>query len=100
MTMIDIEPAAQRLAQLVRTVPAGRLDGPTPCTAYTLGDLLEHTGGLALAFTAAAGKAGGDAVTQPPSGDASRLPDDWRERIPRDLGTMGAAWKDPAAWTG
>ena len=34
------------------------------------------------------------------SGDASRLVDDWRSRIPRDLAALAAAWRDPEAWTG
>ncbi len=76
------------------------LDRPTPCPDYRLGDLIEHVGGLTLAFTAAATKAGGEAVSQAPAGDAARLPDDWRTRIPRDMDALVAAWRDPAAWTG
>jgi 2-hydroxy-3-oxopropionate reductase len=33
-------------------------------------------------------------------GDASRLPDDWRTRIPADLLVLAAAWQEPGAWTG
>lgn len=33
-------------------------------------------------------------------GNASRLPDDWRVRIPADLMAMAQAWRDPQAWTG
>ena len=56
MTRVDLVPAARRLAVLVRAVPDERLANPTPCPAYTLGDLLDHVGGLAIAFTAAATK--------------------------------------------
>lgn len=98
--MIDLEPAAQRMAALIRGVPDRALDRPTPCPAYTLGDLVEHVGGLALAFTAAAAKRTGELGSQPPSGDRRRLPGDWRDRIPRDLAAMAEAWRDPAAWTG
>jgi uncharacterized protein (TIGR03086 family) len=97
---VDLEPAARRLADLVGGVPDELLDASTPCPAYTLGDLLDHIGGAALAFTGAAVKDLGDATSQGPSGDASRLSDDWRTRIPRDLVALADAWRDPAAWTG
>ena len=56
MTPVDLEPAARRLADLVAGVPDELLDAPTPCPAYTLGDLVEHVGGAASAFTGAASK--------------------------------------------
>jgi uncharacterized protein (TIGR03086 family) len=99
MTTIDLEPAAHRLGALVAAVPDDALDRPTPCPDYCLGDLLEHVGGFALAFRAAATKTGMEGA-QGPSGDASRLPPDWRTRIPRDLVAMAEAWRDPEAWTG
>ena len=52
----DLEPAAQRLARLVEGVPDEALGGPTPCARYRVADLLDHIGGLALAFAAAAVK--------------------------------------------
>jgi uncharacterized protein (TIGR03086 family) len=100
MSTVDLEPAARRLADLVARVPDEDLGKPTPCPAYTLGDLIDHVGGLALAFTAAANKETGKYGDQGPSGDASRLVDDWRTRIPRDLATLAQAWRDSAAWAG
>jgi uncharacterized protein (TIGR03086 family) len=100
MSLIDLEPAAQRMARLVAEVPEGALTGPTPCGAYTVGDLLHHIGGTAVAFAHAAAKTQPEGGSQPPSGDARRLPDDWRSRIPHDLGALAGAWRDPAAWTG
>jgi uncharacterized protein (TIGR03086 family) len=100
MTSVDLEPAARRMADLVGDVPDELLDAPTPCPAYTLGDLVEHVGGAAAAFTGAAAKDLGDATSHGPSGDASRLSDDWRNRIPRDLAGLAEAWRDPAGWTG
>ncbi|MFL6241612.1 MAG: TIGR03086 family metal-binding protein [Acidimicrobiia bacterium] len=97
---VDLEPAARRLADLVGRVPDELLDAPTPCPAYTLGDLVDHVSGAALAFTGAAVKDTGDVTSQAPSGDASRLGDDWQTRIPRDLVALAAAWRDPDAWTG
>ena len=100
MSPVDLEPAARRLADLVASVPDDLLDAPTPCPAYTLGDLVDHIGGTALAFTGAAVKDPGDATSQGPSGDASRLEHDWRARIARDLVTLAEAWRDPTSWTG
>ncbi|MGH9135435.1 MAG: TIGR03086 family metal-binding protein [Acidimicrobiales bacterium] len=101
MTQLDLGPATQRLAALVRGVADDQLAAPTPCPAYSLGDLLDHVGGLAHAFTAAARKDTGDhASEQGASGDASRLGADWRERIPAALIALAEAWVDPAAWSG
>lgn len=96
---VDLTPAAQQMAHLVAGVSDDMLTRPTPCPDYSLGDLIDHVGGFALAFTGAARKHVGDA-TQGPSGDASRLGDDWRTRIPSDLRLLAEAWKDPQAWTG
>jgi uncharacterized protein (TIGR03086 family) len=96
----DLGPAAQRMSDLLRGVPDERLGGPTPCPAYTLGDLIDHIGGLTPAFTAAGTKTTPADATGKAEGDASRLPADWRTRIPRDLETLAEAWRDPAAWTG
>jgi uncharacterized protein (TIGR03086 family) len=100
MTTLDLGPAAARMADLVHNVTDDQLEGPTPCPDYSLGDLLDHVGGLALAFTSAAAKDAGSAGAQGPSGDASRLGADWRTRIPEHLAALAAAWRDPEAWTG
>jgi uncharacterized protein (TIGR03086 family) len=98
---VDLTPATQRLADLVARVRDDELSGPTPCPAYTLGDLVEHVGGLARAFRAAAEKdTASPYVNGAPSGDASRLEEGWRERIPADLAALARAWTDPGAWTG
>lgn len=100
MSHIDLEPAARRLGALVEGIDDASLDRPTPCPEYCLGDLLEHVGGFALAFRAAATKTGAELAGGGPAGDAARLPADWRTRIPQDLVAMAEAWRDPAAWTG
>jgi uncharacterized protein (TIGR03086 family) len=100
MTNIDLEPAARRLAALVGAVPDDALAGPTPCPDYRLGDLLDHVGGLAFAFRAAATKDFTGVTGDAPSGDASRLVDGWRDRIAADLVAMAEAWRQPEAWTG
>jgi uncharacterized protein (TIGR03086 family) len=100
MTTIDLEPATRLMADLVQGIEDDQLGGPTPCPDYTLGDLLDHVGGLSLAFTMAATKTPMPEGSQGPSGDASRLGSDWRDRIPSALDAMAEAWRDEEAWTG
>jgi uncharacterized protein (TIGR03086 family) len=98
--MKNLEPATRLLADLVTRVDDGELASPTPCPAYAVGDLIEHVGTMALAFTAAANKERSPYVEMQPAGDASRLADDWRARIPADLAALARAWRQPGAWAG
>ncbi|MFP4514009.1 MAG: TIGR03086 family metal-binding protein [Acidimicrobiales bacterium] len=98
--MIDLTPATARLAALVRNVDDDQLDRPTPCPDYRVGDLIDHIGGLAIAFTGAAHKARHDGPPTGPPGDAGRLGPDWRARIPGQLDTLAVAWRSPDAWEG
>jgi uncharacterized protein (TIGR03086 family) len=94
---LDLTPAARRMASLVAAVADAALARPTPCEHYAVGDLLDHIGGGALAFTAAA-------VKQPlagrPSVDAANLGPAWKARIPRDVLLVAEAWREAEAWTG
>ena len=96
----DLRPAARRLAALVEGVPDDALGHPTPCTRYTVGDLLDHIAGFALAFTAAAvkrpldGAASGDAAAWPRlAGPGAERPAGHGRRLakPRRWGGMTAA---------
>jgi uncharacterized protein (TIGR03086 family) len=96
-TSLDLQPAASRMARLVEGVRDDALGRPTPCERYTVGDLLDHIAGFALAFRAAAEKHPLDGAA---AGDAANLAPDWRGRIPRDVQALADAWRDPEAWTG
>jgi uncharacterized protein (TIGR03086 family) len=85
------------MASLVEAVPDDAHGQPTPCAHYTVGDLLDHIAGFALAFTAAAKK---EPLEGSPSGDAANLGADWRTRIPPDVLGVAEAWRDPEAWAG
>jgi uncharacterized protein (TIGR03086 family) len=98
---VDLTPAAEQTVAVVRDVRDDQLALPTPCPAYNVADLLDHVGGLSLAFAAAAAKAVDDDITaRPPQPDGSRLGDDWRTRIPQDVFAVAEAWRDPEAWSG
>lgn len=98
--MHDLAPAAAQMSALITNIPDDALGGRTPCPDYSLGDLVEHVGGLAKAFTEAATKSVPPGTSQPPKPDAGNLEDGWRERIAGDLDRLGAAWREPDAWTG
>jgi uncharacterized protein (TIGR03086 family) len=97
--VLDLEPAAREIVRLLDDVTDEQLAAPTPSTDTSVAALLDHLAGLALAFTWAARKtvpAGGSA----PSADAADLDPEWRTVIPRRLGDLVEAWRDPAAWEG
>jgi uncharacterized protein (TIGR03086 family) len=96
----DLQPAARRLETLVAGISDDQLGLPTPCPSYRVGDLLDHVCTLTVAFDAAARKDLDALRDAPGPGNAAHLPDDWRERIPRNLTVLVEAWRDPAAWEG
>lgn len=100
MTMTDLGPAADTLCTLIAAVPDSDLGRPTPCTQYTVGDLLHHIAGVTVAFGGAAVKARGESADMGPWGDASKLDPDWRTSLPRRVTALAEAWRDPQAWTG
>ncbi|MGR4878166.1 TIGR03086 family metal-binding protein [Streptomyces sp. LARHCF249] len=99
-TTLDLGPQARIVARLAAGVPDARLADPTPCPDYAVGDLLGHIAGLAAAFRDAARKDLGPTTDSDPGAAATSLPAGWREELPRVLGELAEAWRDPAAWTG
>lgn len=88
------------MTDLVLGVRDDQLNGPTPCVGTSVGAMLDHIDGLALAFTAAAKHTTPPGGSRPPSVDATRLTTDWRTRIPSRLAELAEAWQDESAWTG
>lgn len=97
--MIDIEPAANRMNQLLASIADDQLARPTPCPELSVGDLCDHVGTFAKAFTAVARK-DLDRTGAPPPPTADNLESGWRTRVAGDLATLVEAWRDPAAWEG
>jgi uncharacterized protein (TIGR03086 family) len=98
--MIDLGPTANRLGDLIASVNENDLLRETPCGGYRVGDLLDHIGGVTLAFGGAAMKATGPSSMMGPAGDASNLPNDWRDRLPGRVRGLADDWLDPEAWNG
>jgi uncharacterized protein (TIGR03086 family) len=97
MSMIDIGPAAERMAKLVTSVADDQLGAPTPLPSTTLGDLMDHVSTFTVAFTATAH---GQRTDPPPPPSAARLESGWRDRIGRELAALADAWREPDAWEG
>lgn len=97
--MHDLGRITSAVGDLVANIDDDQLTEPTPCAAYSLGDLLDHVDGLALAFARAARKEH-ESDAPPQAGDAANLTPDWRTRIPQRLADLAQAWRDPEAWTG
>lgn len=95
--MLDLEPAAKRLADLVAAVDDTQLSAPTPCVQMTIGDLCQHIDDLALAFTCAAKKKSPEEVLSEGGSDPE---EDWQRRIQQRLTALASAWNDEGAWSG
>jgi uncharacterized protein (TIGR03086 family) len=87
------------MTNLLGSVSEDDLDRPTPCPGTSVGDLVDHVGGLTRGFTAVARK-DTDGSVAPQKPDAANLEAGWQDRLTRDLATLAEAWRDPAAWEG
>ncbi|MEU9961904.1 TIGR03086 family metal-binding protein [Streptomyces sp. NPDC050982] len=98
--ILDLGPQALIVARLAEEVGEEQLDAVTPCPEYAVRHLLGHLAGLSVAFRDAGRKDLGATTDTDPT---SRLPDvmpGWRAELPKVLGELAEAWRDPAAWTG
>jgi uncharacterized protein (TIGR03086 family) len=98
--MIDLTAACKQTADVIANVTDDQLTAPTPCAKFSVGDVLHHVGGLAVAFAAAARKDRGPLTGRPPAVSAEQLDQDWRTSYPARLAELSQAWNDPGAWQG
>jgi uncharacterized protein (TIGR03086 family) len=97
---VDLGPQAAVVARLAAGVTDEQLADPTPCPKYAVRNVLAHLAGLAVAFRDAGRKDLGVTTDTRPDSTVPELGHGWREELPRVLGEMAEAWRDPAAWTG
>jgi uncharacterized protein (TIGR03086 family) len=98
--MIDLEPAADRLGQVIAAVSDEQLTGPTPCPGQSVGDLVDHLSAFAVSFVGSARKETTGRDDPVPEPDLANLEPGWRDRVARELAALARAWKDPSAWEG
>lgn len=93
----DLGPAADEVARIAAGVRDEQLHLPTPCSEWSVSDLLRHFLELTNAFVATARKVPfpGDGPGRP-----DELPADWRARLGRQLDAMAEAWRSADAWEG
>ena len=97
MQTAELAPAAAETARIVAGVKDDQLTAPTPCTGTPVAAMLHHVVGLTYAFRMAAEKT---PLKAAPRASADDLPADWRTRIPEQLDTLVAAWREPSAAEG
>lgn len=88
--MIDLKPACAAVIGLLDGVTDDRLDDPTPCAEFTVGDLIDHLDEVSHGFAGFARK-----IETP-----RRVPGADRDRVAGHVRELGEAWDDPEAWTG
>lgn len=99
--MLDLEPAARRIAALADGITDDRLTAPTACPGYAVRNMLGHVIGLSAAFRDAGRKEFGAATGTDPSATVPDVVDGaWRAELPARLDELTAAWRSPAAWEG
>lgn len=84
--MIDLKPACERMIDVLAGVTDDQLTSSTPCTDYTVGDLIDHVDEVAQGFTAVARKESGEGTGTGPVAEHVRA--------------LGKAWDEPDAWLG
>jgi uncharacterized protein (TIGR03086 family) len=97
---LDLVPQARVLARLAEGVSDARLADPSPCPDLAVRNLLGHLTGLAVAFRDAARKDLGVTTDTSPEASVPDIGPGWREELPKVLGELAEAWRDPGAWTG
>ncbi|GAA2260114.1 TIGR03086 family metal-binding protein [Glycomyces scopariae] len=99
-TEADFKTVTDLVIGLIAGVDDGQLAAPTPCEHYTVGHLLDHMLGLALAFTAAARGEHGPHNDAPPAAPSPTPPHDWRPLLEARFQVLADAWTAPEAWEG
>jgi uncharacterized protein (TIGR03086 family) len=87
--------AAERTIPVVSGIDDKQLLDATPCTDFTVSDLVNHLFQVVVNFQALAAKQAADFATTP-----DFVHGDWRERFATETRKLIEAWSDPAALEG
>jgi len=94
--MIDLTPACDTMLDVLSRINADQLVLPTPCTEFTVLDVIDHLDGVAVGSAALARGEVPPEAGDPRSTDAP----DWRDSVAKHVWAVGEGWRDPAAWRG
>src|ERR1700676_4184396 len=83
------------MIEVLGGVADDRLTSPSPCTEFTVGDLIDHVDLVAQGATALA-----RGSSELPDTGYSNLEPDWRATVTEHVRALGKAWDDPAGWGG
>lgn len=89
--------ARDRAAAVVRGIPDGALDAPTPCSEYDVKALANHLFQVVVEFQKLAAKEESDFSATP---DRVGTDPDWRERFRGEADRLVTAWSAPGAEEG
>jgi uncharacterized protein (TIGR03086 family) len=88
------------MIDLLAGVADDQLIGPSPCTDYTVGDLIEHVDQVCHGFSTLAHQdTGGQQGTGSGAG-ATHFGPGWRDAVAQHVQELSKAWDDPVAWQG
>ena len=94
--MIDLKPARSCVIDLLEETRDDQLGAPSPCSDYTVGNLIDHLRQVSQGF-AALGRREPDRVTGSP---ASAFGEGRRTGVAQDVKALGDAWDERSAWLG
>ncbi|WP_280432655.1 TIGR03086 family metal-binding protein, partial [Nocardia brasiliensis] len=96
--MLDLKPAGATVIELLNATTDEQLDRPTPCSEYTVAQLIGHIREVAVGFAAMARKDSDrpdDLAGIPTVVDAAR-----RRETAELVDALTLAWDSPEAWQG
>ncbi|WP_443096065.1 TIGR03086 family metal-binding protein [Rothia koreensis] len=98
--MLDLKPACCLMSDLLTAVTDDDLTSETPCTDFTLADLIEHVSSVSQGFRAVGEhrvESGNDEADPDMTNDT---PSTLVAEAIKHVQALGAAWDDPTAWQG
>jgi uncharacterized protein (TIGR03086 family) len=98
--VIDLKPACHQMIKVLADITDVQLSSSSPCTDYTVGDLIDHVDQVSRGATALARRASPPGTGTGTAPDAAHRDFRWRSSVARHVREVGVAWDDPAAWQG
>ena len=98
--MIDLTPACCRMIDVLAGVTDDQLGLPSPCTEYTVGDLIEHVDQVCRGLSALGHLDTGERQDTGSEAVAAHFGPGWRDAVAQHVQELGKAWDDPVAWKG